>query len=113
MADPIYPVDVETALMELSGRLEEEVEVFAEVSLQRAEAESEYKRQYHRIIVRMTDGTVTQKESMAQVKSAVAFREWKIAEALEKSTQQKLMAIRTQIESLRTISANVRAAAGG
>lgn len=113
MADPIYPVDVETALMELSGRLEEEVEVFAEVSLQRAEAESEYKRQYHRIIVRMTDGTVTQKESMAHAKSAVAFREWKIAEALEKSTQQKLMAIRTQIESLRTISANVRAAAGG
>jgi len=113
MADPMYPVDVESALMELSRRLEAEVEVFAEVSLQRAEAESEYKRQYHRIIVRMTDGTVTQKESMAHAKSAVAFREWKIAEALEKSTQQKLMAIRTQIESLRTISANVRAAAGG
>ena len=113
MADPIYPVDVEKSLIELSGRLEEEVEIFAEISLQRAEAESEYKRQYHRIIVRMTDGTVAQKESMAHDKSAVAFREWKIAEALEKSTQQKLMAIRTQIESLRTISANVRAAAGG
>ena len=111
MAGPIYPVDIEKALIELSGRLEAEVEIFAEISLQRAEAESEYKRQYHRIIVRMTDGTVTQKESMAQVKSAVAFREWKIAEAQEKATQQKLMAIRTQIESLRTISANVRAAA--
>ena len=112
MAGPIYPVDIEKALIELSGRLEEEVEIFAEISLQRAEAESEYKRQYHRTIIQMTDGTVTQKESMAQVKSAVAFREWKIAEAQEKATQQKLMAIRTQIESLRTISANVRAAAG-
>jgi len=113
MNQPIYPVDVETALMELSKRLETEVEFFADVSTERAEAESEYKRQYHSIIVRMTSGTVTQKESMAHVKSAVAFREWKISEASEKATQQKLISIRTQIESLRTISANVRAAAGG
>ena len=67
MAGPIYPVDIEKALIELSGRLEEEVEIFAEISLQRAEAESEYKRQYHRTIIQMSDGTVTQKESMAQV----------------------------------------------
>ena len=113
MNKPIYPVDVEHALMELGRRLETEVEFFADVSTERAEAESEYKRQYHSIIVRMTSGTVTQKESMAHVKSAVAFREWKISEASEKATQQKLISIRTQIESLRTISANVRAAAGG
>jgi len=113
MNEPLYPADVEAMLLRLMGLLEKTVEEFAEISELRAEAEAEYKNQYHRMMIKMVDGTVSQKESMAQVRSSDAFREWKLLEAQEKGHQQRLISIRTQIESLRTISANVRAAIGG
>ena len=106
--EPLYQVDVEQRLDVLGQQLEEEVERFAVQTVERAEAEFEYKRQYHKAVLQSTDGTVAQKEARAFSKSAQEYREYKIAEALEKATQQKLIAIRTQIDSARTISANIR-----
>lgn len=110
--EPLYQVDVERRLDLLSEQLNEEVERFALLTVERAEAEAEYKRRYHRAILKSTEGTVAQKEAVAFGRCADAYREWKITEAQEKATQQKLMALRTQIESARTISANVRASGG-
>lgn len=112
MIEPMYQVNIEEKLLQLGERLETEVQFYSDLTVERAEAESEYKRQYHRVIVRMSDGTVAQKESMAHLKAANAYHAWKLSEAQEKATQQKLIAIRTQIESIRTISANVRASGG-
>ena len=106
--EPMYQVDVEQRLDLLSQQLEEETERFAAQTVERAEAEYEYKRQYHKAVLQSTDGTVAQKEARAFGKSAQEYREWKIAESLEKATQQKLISIRTQIDSARTISANIR-----
>ena len=106
--EPLYQVDIESRLDLLNQQLEEEVERFAELTVERAEAEFEYKRAYNRAVLQSTDGTVAQKEARAFGKSANEFRDYKIAEALEKATQQKLMAIRSQIDSSRTISANIR-----
>tara|TARA_B100000131_G_scaffold289853_1_gene302183 strand:+ start:6162 stop:6506 length:345 start_codon:yes stop_codon:yes gene_type:complete len=111
-AEPLYQVDIEQHLLNLGSRLESEVESFAKLTVDRAEAEAEYKRLYHRAIVKSPEGTVSQKESLAHLASASAFHAWKLAEAQEKATQQKLMALRTQIDSTRTMAANVRAAGG-
>ena len=106
--EPIYQVDVESRLDLLGQQLEEEVERFAVLAVERAEAEAAYKKAYHRAVLQSTEGTVAQKEARAFGKSAQEYREWKITEAMEKATQQKLMALRTQIDSARTISANIR-----
>jgi hypothetical protein len=110
--EPLYQVDVEQRLDVLGDRLMNEVERFAVLTVERAEAESDYKRRYHRALLQQASGTVAQREAMAQLKTADQFRSWKIVEAQEKATQQALIALRTQIEATRTISANVRAAGG-
>ena len=110
--EPMYQVEVEQKLLRLGEQLETEVEGYGVLTVERAEAESEYKRQYHRAILRLSEGTVAKKEAIAHLKAANAYHAWKIAEAQEKATQQKLIALRTQIESARTISANVRASGG-
>lgn len=112
LTEPLYQVDVEKRLDLLNEQLYREVERYAVVVVERAEAESEYKRRYNRAILQSLHGTVAQKEAAAFMKSDDSYREWKIAEALEKATQQKLIALRTQIDSARTISANVRASGG-
>mgnify|MGYP003658235026 CR=1 FL=1 len=112
MAEPLYQVNIEKKLLDLGDQLEYEVEQYAALTVERAEAESEYKRQYHRAILRLSEGTVAKKEAIAHLKAANAYHAWKISEAQEKATQQKLIALRTQIESARTISANVRASGG-
>lgn len=112
MIEPMYQVNIEEKLLQLGERLETEVQFYSDLTVERAEAESEYKLQYNKVIVRMSDGTVAQKEAMAHLKAANAYHAWKLSEAQEKATQQKLIAIRTQIESIRTISANVRASGG-
>lgn len=108
MSEPIYQADIEQRLDLLAQQLEDEVEQFATFAVERAEAEADYKLQYHKAVLRSTEGTVAQKEAVAFGKSAQEFREYKIAEALEKACQQKLMSIRTQIDATRTISANIR-----
>lgn len=110
--EPLYQVDIEQHLMNLGRRLETEVELFQTQVIERAETEAEYKRLYHRALIQAPEGTVSKKESLAHLASASAFHAWKLAEAQEKATQQKLMALRTQIDSTRTISANVRASGG-
>ena len=106
--EPMYQVDVEQRLDLLSQQLEEETERFAAQTVERAEAEYSYKRAYHKAVLTSTEGTVAMKEARAFTKSSQEYREYKITEALEKATQQKLMAIRSQIDSARTISANIR-----
>jgi len=112
MTEPMYQVNVEQKLLDLGDQLEYEVEQYGLLTVERAEAESEYKRQYNRAILRLSEGTVAKQTAIAHLKAANAYHAWKIAEAQEKATQQKLIAVRTQIESARTISANVRASGG-
>ena len=112
ITEPLNQVDVEERLDALGERLLSEVDRYANLTVERAEAEADYKRDYHRAILQAQGGTVAQKESAAHIHAAKAFRKWKIVEAQEKATQQALIALRTQIESARTISANVRAAGG-
>lgn len=97
--------------MILADRLGTEVEYYATVSTERALTESAFKREYATTLLQ-SEGTVATREALAQVQSAEAFHAWKIAEAKEKATQQSLIAIRNQIDALRTICANVRSMGG-
>lgn len=112
LIEPLNQAQIENQLDALGDRLADEVERYAVLTVERAQAEADYKRRYHRAILQTTSGTVAQKEAHAHLRAADDFRNWKIAEAQEKATQQALIALRTRIETARTISANVRAAGG-
>jgi hypothetical protein len=111
MNGPIIQTDVEERLMILTDRLDKEVEYYATVSTERAINEATYKKLYATTLLQ-SEGTVATREALAQVHSAEAFHAWKIAEAKEKATQQSLIAIRNQMDALRTICANVRSLGG-
>lgn len=112
MGGPIIQTDVEGRLLDLADRLDREVERYADVSHERAVAEAAYKKEYAVAIVTAGNETVAMKEAHAQLRASDVFSDWKLAEAKEKATQQALIAIRTQMDALRTISANVRAMGG-
>ncbi len=110
---PIIQTDVEDRLVRLCERLEQETERFAEVSQKRAVAEAEFKRRYYSALVTQSPKeTVSRREGFAHIAAKDEFSDWKVFEAQEKATQQALIAARTQIEALRTLSANVRAMGG-
>ena len=113
MTGPIIQTEVEARLLQLADRLDLEVDRFTEVSQKRAQAEADYKLTYSKVVVTLVGkDTVARKEAMAHLKAGDSYHIWKLAEAREKATQQSLIAIRTQMDALRTISANVRAMGG-
>jgi len=109
MNEPLTMVDVENRIVALCDLLEVETEAYAELSSQRAEAEADYKYRYSRAFVEQAGKVpVASKEAVANLRSSNEFRSYRILEARERATQLKLTGIRAQLDSLRTIAANVR-----
>jgi len=109
MDEILNQVDIERRILRVTDALDEQTDLFSKLSVSRAEAEAEYRHAFARAIVEQ-DGKipVATKEAVAHMKSPDAFRQWKILEAREKATQQKLTSLRSQLDALRTIAANVR-----
>jgi hypothetical protein len=103
-------VDIETDILRICDKLEQDTSLLAETSVQRAEAEATFKQRYAKAMVEQTGKVpVASKEAIAHLRSSDEFRIWRILEAREKATQQSLLALRARLDALRTISANVRA----
>jgi hypothetical protein len=110
---PLTQVDVEGEIMRLCAELEDQVELFATVAEQRAEAEAAYKHHYSTALLQQQGKvTVSTREAVAHLRASKEFQLFRILEAREKATQQALIGIRCRLDSLRTIAANVRAAGG-
>jgi hypothetical protein len=110
---PIVQAEVEERIQSLCDVLERTVEQFAQISVERAEAEADYKQTHSLSMVNQTaKATVSSREATAHLASSQHFRRWRVLEAREKATQQALTSIRSQLDALRTISANVRASGG-
>lgn len=108
--DMLTQADTEDRIIRLADVLDQQTELFAVLSEQRAEAEADFKYLYSRAFVEQTSKVpVATKEAIGQLRGADEFRRWKILEARERATQQKLIAVRAQLDALRTIAANVRA----
>lgn len=102
-------VDVEQRIVMIIDALDEQVALFAELSAERADAEADYKYAFSRGLVEQPGKIpVATKEAVAHLRSPDAFRKWKLLEARERATQQHMTSLRSQLEALRTIAANVR-----
>ena len=109
----ITQIDLETQMLKICDAIEAEIDCLKKLSDQRAEAESEYKYKQARSMVNQTTKIpIATKEAVAHLHAQEDFRLWKILEAREKATQQALIGLRSRLDALRTICANVRAAGG-
>ena len=117
MAGPVIQTEVEELLFRLGADLEEGTEQYEKLAEERAVAEVDYKERYWTALIRIVDGdgprrTAAQRAAMAGLIAKEEWRHFKLLEAREKSAQQHLITIRARMESLRTVSAIVRAAGG-
>jgi hypothetical protein len=105
---PISQVDIENDLLELIAELEEETEAFEILAEDSAKKEAIHKSSWAKEYLSVK-GSIKERESWADYKMADSQYDFKIAEALVKAKREKLLSLRTSIDALRTLNANVRA----
>jgi len=104
---PIVQVDVENELLRLISVLEEETENFEKIALDNAKNEAEFKKKWARIYL-SAEGSIRNREARADEQNSQIFFDFKVSEALMKSKREKLLFLRTSIDALRSLNANVR-----
>ena len=104
---PISQVEVEEELLRLMDLLESETEAFETLSTDAAKKEAKYKADWAKSYL-SAKGSIKEREAWADYKLSDQSYDWKIAEALVKSKREKLSSLRTGLDALRTLSANVR-----
>lgn len=110
-SQPISQVEIETELLRLTDLLEEETEAFETLAVDSAKKEAQYKSSWAKEYL-SAKGSIKEREAWAEYKLADLMYDYKIAEALVKAKREKLSSLRTSMDSLRTLNANVRAQVG-
>lgn len=104
---PISQVEIEQELLRLIDALEVETEKFEVLAVDAAKKEAEYKSNWAKEYL-AAKGSIKEREAWADYKlDQVAF-DFKIAEALVKTKREALLSLRTSIDAMRTLNANVR-----
>lgn len=104
---PISQIEIEEELIRLIGMLEEETEAFEILAEDAAKKDALHKANWAKEYLG-AKGSIKERESWADYKMADESFDYKIAEALVKSKREKLTSLRTSIDALRTLNANVR-----
>lgn len=108
MAVPLTSAHVEDEILRLCAVYETTTEEFAVASRRAAETEATHKSRRARAFLQ-AEGTDKKREAIAEMQCEVQFRDRRIAEALQLSLRAKCEMLRTEIEALRTVAANIRA----
>ena len=108
---PISQVDIENHLLRLIDELENETEAFEALAEDQARKEAGYKSAWAKEYL-SAKGAIKERESWADYKMADEQYHHKMAEALLKSKREKLQSLRTAIDAMRTLNANVRVQVG-
>jgi len=106
-SQPITQVDVEQEMMRLVARLETETENFEALAVDAANKEAAMKAAWAGAYLTST-GTIRDREALSDSECADLFHQHKVAEALVKSARESLLFLRTSIDALRSLNANVR-----
>ncbi len=105
---PISQYEIEENIVRLVEELEEETENFAITARDHAKKEALHKTKWAQAYLK-AEGSVKERESWSEYRNSDSLFDVKIAEALMKSKREKLHSLRTSIDALRTLAANVRA----
>lgn len=104
---PISQVEIENELMRLMTLLEDETEAFETLAEDCAKKEALYKSRWAQEYL-SAKGSIKEREAWADYTLSDEALDFKIAEALVKSKRERLLSLRTSIDALRTLNANVR-----
>ena len=107
-SQPISQVDVEEEIIRLLNLLEQETEAFEKLAEDAAKKEATYKAEWAKSYL-ANSGSIKEREAWADYQNADNTMNFKIAEGLVKAKREKLSSLRTSIDALRTLNANVRA----
>ena len=106
-SSPISQVEVEEELLRLVSVLETETEAFETLAVDAAKKEAAYKsnwaKSYHG-----AKGSIREREAWADYQMNDENYDYKISEGLVKAKREQLLSLRTSIDALRTLNANVR-----
>jgi hypothetical protein len=105
---PISQVDIENEMLRLIDLLEEETEAFEKLAEDAAKKEALYKSNWAKEYL-SAKGSIKEREAWAEYKLADEHFDYKISEGLVKAKREKLLSLRTSIDAMRTLNANVRA----
>lgn len=105
--EPISQVEIENELLRLMSLLEEETEAFETLAEDAAKKDALYKANWAKEYL-AAKGSIKEREAWADYKLSEESYDFKISEALVKSKREKLTSLRTSIDALRTLNANVR-----
>jgi len=104
---PISQVEIEQELLRMMDMLEQETEAFEKLAEDSAKKEALFKANWAKEYL-SAKGSIKEREAWADYKMADFNYDYKISEALVKSKREKLLSLRTSMDSLRTLNANVR-----
>lgn len=104
---PISQVEIEQELIRLMNKLENETEQFETVAMDMAKKEALYKSNWAKEYI-SAKGSIKEREAWADYKMDQQHFEYKCAEALVKAKREVLLSIRSSIDAIRTLNANVR-----
>ena len=105
--NPISQIDIENEMLRLIDLLEEETEAFAKLAEDAAKKEAVYKHSWAKEYL-SAKGSIKEREAWADYKLGDPIFDAKMAEGLLKAKREKLLSLRTSIDALRTLNANVR-----
>ncbi len=105
---PISQVEVEERIIRLIDELDQETSDFALVAHDHSKKEAHYKTEWAKAYLG-AEGSVKERESWAEYTNTDNLFDVKIADALVRAKREKLHSLRTSIDALRTLSANIRA----
>lgn len=109
---PLAQVEIESEIVRLSEVLETVTDDLAECAVAAATADAKWKAAYaSRFLV--ADGPIGQREQQAQSECEEEYREAKISDARLRALQEKGRNVRAQLDSLRTLAANLRPMVSG
>lgn len=110
--DPLSQIQVEDEIRRLSNELTKATSFNAQAAERAAQADVDYKLARARALIdlRGKGGTVPEKEATVLASVATQFENAKLAEAIYEASKEKGRNLRTQLDALRTIAANIRAA---
>lgn len=119
-ARPLSQVEIEAEIRRLSDELERQTDAFAGQCRATANAEADWKFALHRALVEVAarerpkkrDEKMTADERASQAALDAGedlYRLHRIAEETQRATQAALGTLRSRLDSMRTLAANVRA----
>jgi hypothetical protein len=105
---PISQVEIESEIVRLLDMMEAETEAFEVLAVDAAKKEAKYKKNWAGAYI-SAKGSIKEREAWADYQMDVESMDSKVAEALVKAKREKLSSLRTSVDALRTLNANVRA----